>query len=475
LRTALKRIALLVVLFTCAMTWTCLMSINFGRRQGVPASGDYSAEVTYVDRAAFPDVTTYVSVLDGTGQRVQGLGEAAFSVYEDGREVGINTFIGSGIQPVTAVMLIDRSGSMRDESKMDDAIAAAVTFLDSLENGRDRLGVIAFNQDTEELGALALMDGTVRSHLHSQIAGLQPNGNTAYYDAVYEAVDMLQGVSGRKVVLALTDGEDTSSTIGSWHDVVEHAQTHNVVAYTIGLGGDVNRSVLRRMAEETGGEYYEEPSGSQLAELYADIAESLQDEYSLTYTSLTPQYDGTTRQVEVSVEVTSGTVSGTGSYAVGGTLTPSLSAWPCLGILPLLVLLVLPSAFDLVRGKGKLAQPEPALAPAPPAAQPPQRGRVEVPAAEPSVTCPKCGALLRPGARFCGACGAAPSTEAAVESVCVSCGAPLRVGAKFCQACGTLQANGQGPVSRAGQQTCTTCGAALKPTAKFCAKCGHRV
>ncbi|MFL7791504.1 MAG: VWA domain-containing protein [Anaerolineae bacterium] len=438
----MKRVLLVLLLFVCAVTWACLMSIDFWRPQSVAAPGGIVAEVTYVDQAEFPDVTLYLSVRDENDQMVTGLAQSAFSITEDGDARDSTAFIGSGDQPVTAVMLIDYSGSMEDGDKMPDAIDAALAFLDELEDGRDSLGVIAFDDAFTVLGDLQKMDEDVRADLHDQISALSPDGGTSYYDAIYKATSMLKGVSGRKVVLALTDGEDTSSSRTDLNEMIDYVQNSNVVIFTIGLGADVRSATLKRVAQETGGQYYEEPSGSDLARLYTDIAQSLQEEYSLTYRSSTPQSDGTTRQVDVTVQTSAGEAVAVGSYAVGGTFVPTLNVWSCAGGAVLLVLAVVmlaaPRLYDRMRARGQLAEPGPAPVPVPPAA--PVPAPESIPAAPAAATCSVCGEALRPGARFCKACGTPQ--------------APF----------GTLRAT-----------TCANCGAALRPGARFCAKCGQRV
>jgi VWFA-related protein len=449
----MKRVILLVLLFVLAVACACVMSIDFWRQRSTAAPDGVTAEVAYVDRAEFPKVTVYLSVLDGSEKPVSGLVESDFSIAEDGDARDITGFIGSGGQPVTAVMLIDRSGSMTDGAKMEGAIAAAQAFLDKLEDGRDSLGVIAFDDSFIVVGDLRTMEPDVREELHSQISILVPEGGTAYYDAIYRATGMLKDVPGRKVVLALTDGIDNRSARTNLSKMIEYVRDSNVVIYTIGLGADVEGSTLERIARETGGRYYEQPSGSQLAQLYADIAYDLQSEYSLTYGSPTPQLDGTTRQVAVAVGVPAGTALAVGSYAVGGTLAPSLNAWSCGGgfllMLLLIGLLVAPGLYDRARRRGRVAQPEAEPEaevrpePPPPATPPP--------AAE---TCPACGETLRPGARFCKACG---TPQAAWGTPQAAWGTPRAP-------CGAPQAT-----------TCAHCGKALRPGALYCANCGHRV
>ena len=110
-------------------------------------------------------------------------------------------------------------------------------------------------------------------------------------NAVYNALEDLQSQSGRKVVIAMTDGKDNQSR-HSLRSTIKFAQENKVPVYTIGLGRDVLESQLRTMANETGGQYYFSPDAGQLASLYQDLAQTLQNEYSLTYTSPTPRRDG---------------------------------------------------------------------------------------------------------------------------------------------------------------------------------------
>jgi VWFA-related protein len=483
----MKRWLLLLLLFILALGWVGLMSADFQGDQGTPAADGSSAEIAYFDydQSDFGEVTIYLTVRDGQGDSILGLDEEDFTITEDGVAVRVTEFIPGGAQPVTAVMLIDHSGSMEDGSKMADAKDAALTFLDQLQTGRDRVGVIAFDDETDMLGSLQSMSNSVRSRLERQIEQLYADGGTAYYDAIYQAADMLDGVSGRKVVLALTDGIDEHS-VRDRSAVLDYAKDNNIVLYTIGLGANVRGYILEDMAEETDGEYYEEPSSGQLAELYAELAQSLQEEYSLTYTSPTPRLDGTTRDVEVTAQLSSGTVSAVGEYAVGGTLTPTPNVWPCLGALPLLLMLVLPGLYDKLRGRGQLADAEPippAAVTPPPSPAPSARSRSgtsvmdepqpwvpPTPSASPEGdTCLSCGKELRPGAQFCPACGQPVFAEPQATPECAHCGTSLRPSAKFCPTCG------QSTSSDPNQPTCSHCGATLKVGAAFCAKCGRRV
>ncbi|HNL86632.1 MAG: zinc ribbon domain-containing protein [Methanoregulaceae archaeon] len=102
--------------------------------------------------------------------------------------------------------------------------------------------------------------------------------------------------------------------------------------------------------------------------------------------------------------------------------------------------------------------------------------------------CTSCGAPLRPGVKFCGACGAAnvpPVKKVVVKPAakpaqpdpegerCGSCGASLKPGVKFCGSCGAAVTTPVKAIPVSGQ--CASCGAVLKPGVKFCGSCGAKV
>ncbi|MFB0537509.1 MAG: VWA domain-containing protein [Anaerolineae bacterium] len=430
-----KRTALLVVLVAFAIAWVAVMSLDFSRKGGSVGADGSQATVTYVSESEFPRITVYLSVVDGSAQPLIGLSREAFALTEDGIPVDIEGFIGAGFQPVTAILLIDHSGSMDDYGKMQGAREAAKAFLANLQDERDRIGVTAFDHQESELYALSPISGADRAALNAKVDRLDAEGGTAYYDAVYNAVLQLQNQPGRKVVIALTDGIDEDSH-RSLNSAIKFAQESKVPIYTIGLGRDVYEGVLEKMAQETGGWYYFSPEASQLAALYEDLAHALQSEYSLIYTSPTPRLDGTRRDVVVTVEHPGATVSAAGDYTVGGILAPTIN-FPLFAVL-LLCLLFLLLVPGLVGGLVRRLQPSPApavsVAPAP--AQPPQV--VQKPMVVQKRQCPHCGHALRAEAKFCSGCGRtlAPAPAPTAQTTCPRCGRSLRPGAKFCSGCG---------------------------------------
>jgi len=399
MRRLTRKTILLAILIIFAIGWVVLMSLGTTTRPGAATGPDGStASITLLDAdSAFPIINTHVLVRDKAGQPVRGLGQEAFELTEDGIPVKITGFLGAGQQAVTAVLVIDHSGSM-EGSKMKGAQEAAKVFVSMTREDMDSLGILVFDDVIDTLSPLKPVNLADKDALMRQIDDVKADGNTAFHDAVYTALEQLQGASGRTVVIALTDGKDNESRRSVDH-VITFAKDNHVPVYTIGLGsrGDIDVGRLRKLAEETGGEFHQTPTADQLAELYRKIAQELQNEYVISYTSPTPELDGTRREVVVNLEYAGGTLSTSGPYAVGGIIKSSIN-YPFFGalLLLLLVLLALPGVGSRVYAR----RPAPevveavALTPVPvvaPPAGPAPRPLMPVPPSRPAparlVTC----------------------------------------------------------------------------------------
>lgn len=325
------RTTLLTGLGVFAILWTLLMGIGVG---GVSPTTDAArkdaaqfgagAHIMYVDESSFPDVTVYLAVNDAAGQPILGLQQAEFTLREDGKPVDITAFVGAGGGATSTALVIDQSGSMGDEDKMSGAIRAAQGYMDSLNVGRDRLGIIVFSNWSLTLAPLEVVTDGGRALWRGLLGALIPLAGTEFYAATIEGIKLLDGVSGRRVVLTLTDGMDNNGQ-ARLQETIDAALAANVPIYVVGLGSDVDRDGLQRLATATNGQVYFSPNAAELEKLYAAIASNLRNEYTLTYHSLTPNLDGTRRDLAVEIGAGSDAISASGGYAVGGILASSLN------------------------------------------------------------------------------------------------------------------------------------------------------
>jgi hypothetical protein len=172
-------------------------------------------------------------------------------------------------------------------------------------------------------------------------AAFRAYGGTALYDAVYWSVKQvaldprtrgsLVTAAGRsearRVVLALTDGNDNRSQT-SPEQVVRLARANGITIYTIGLGSDVRADALVRLARMTGGRYFQAPGPEALAQLYALIVRQLHSEYGLRYRSPNPSRDGTRREVSVRLRAAEGALNAQGWYQAPGAGSSVIALGP---------------------------------------------------------------------------------------------------------------------------------------------------
>lgn len=424
-----------------------------------PSVAQAPARVTQVDTARYPDVTLYVGVTGSDGRPVGGLAAKDFAVTEDGQPVTIADFAG-GAGPVSTVLVIDHSGSMDENDKIEGAQAAARAFVEQMRPG-DQTELISFNQRT----SVAERFTSSQDDLLRAIDDIEADGGTALYDSMVAGVAALKNVGGRRALLLLTDGQDCrDSTIcpdnygsrRSLEQAIAYAEQQNQPVYVIGLGergGDeregIDERVLQQIAGETDGEYFYAPGADQLADLYRRLSAGLQQEYTLTYRSPRPFYDGTRRDIRVSVGGAPAAASG---YVERHLI--DVRSDPRVGLLLLLPILGALLAPTLLRrrstnGQGPSTNPIPSaplnVVPIAIESGPALGSTIVQP---PSVVviasdvarCTTCdAALLRAGARFCAECGAAqPAPQAAPTRriFCDQCGRPMRDGAQFCAECG---------------------------------------
>lgn len=355
----LRRYTMLMILILVAFGWVALLSIPYGEAGTMRAVDGANGRFTLVDEAAFPTITGYALLQDVGGKVIDGLQQDDFVLTEDGIPVDF-TFTGAGEQPLTTMLVIDRSGSMKEERKMDGAIGAAQTFIDLLRPGRDTLGITTFSGDIETLLPIRALATVADQRAAGQLVEhIGPSGATRLNDAIIEAADDMQGTAGRRVIVALTDGVSDGDN-ASASDSINRALDAGIPVYTIGLGSDVDNEQLQRIAQQTGGAYYFAPDADELAALYANLARALQNEYSFTYQSPTPKLDGTRRTLELNVARANAPFTISDDYAVSGVLVLQRSPWLLFGLGgTLLVLGVAPS----VLGRRRKV-PTPAAVPA---------------------------------------------------------------------------------------------------------------
>jgi VWFA-related protein len=231
-------------------------------------------------------VILWVTAADKKGNLVTDLTRDDFEIFENDEQQRVIDFYREE-RPITMAILIDTSGSM--QGKIEEVHAAASAFVDTLRD-EDRALIIDFDDK------VFLIQDLTSDHLalKEAIESTEPLGATSIYDAIHAAYRKIGTIDGRKVVILLSDGEDSASQFG-FDRVLEEARTNNTMIFTIGLGiegGTPKKNVLKEFSDSTGGRYFFIRKAGQLAGTYERIAEELRSQYYLTYSTTNETWDG---------------------------------------------------------------------------------------------------------------------------------------------------------------------------------------
>ncbi len=276
-----------------------------------PGMGEYSLRVDV------PLVSVPVMVTTKTGQFIPGLKEQNFKILEDGVPQKISSFAIQKDAPITAVLLVEFAAN--SYYFIYDALNAAYTFASSLKK-EDWVAVeyydmrphilVDFTQNKQEiLGALNTL----------QIPTWQ---ETNLFDAVYDTVDRLERLEGHKYVILISSGIDTFSKLNYDQVLKKLKDSHDITIFAISTGqwirtvtepyqGPITQlnfiqadNQLNYFAKYTGGHAYFPRFEGAMRDIFADIGNTVRNEYVISYRPTNSKQDGTYRKIKI--ELTDG-------------------------------------------------------------------------------------------------------------------------------------------------------------------------
>jgi VWFA-related protein len=184
----------------------------------------------YRFRTGIELINVTATVTDASGRFVRGLTQADFRVYEDDQPIEVTHFSAERV-PVSLGIVVDTSASMTGQ-KIEAARHALDHFLFDLLGPEDEVFLYRFDTRPH------LVEGwtTDRNRIREQLARIRPDGATALYDAVAEALPLLDsGRHRKKALLVISDGIDTNS-VTDLHSVKQLIHQSEALVYAIGLG-----------------------------------------------------------------------------------------------------------------------------------------------------------------------------------------------------------------------------------------------
>jgi Ca-activated chloride channel homolog len=228
-------------------------------------------------------VNVFVGVTDQNGAIVGGLTRDDFSLSEDGRAQQIAIFERHSNMPLNLTLAIDTSDSVAKDLAVEQR--AARRFVHAVLRPQDQISLLEFASGVRELTPF-----TNRVYeIESGIAHLQGGGSTAFYDAIVLGSKRLGGQHGRRVLVVVSDGDDTVKG-ANYAQALEQALRNEVMIYSLidvpieasagrDLGGE---HALITLAEQTGGKSFY-VSANQLDKTFAQVSEDLRTQYFLAY------------------------------------------------------------------------------------------------------------------------------------------------------------------------------------------------
>ncbi len=267
-------------------------------------------------------VAVYATVTNARGRLEPDLKQDVFAIDDNGKRQTLTLFA-NDIQPITLIMLLDRSGSMKQNFDLEERAAEAFV-REMFPTDKARIGSFAKSIQIDPEDFTSDRD-TLLKILRND---LQDDGPTPLWNAVDRAIDKLLIEKGRRVVLVFTDGVDQPLNFQnhnkSLRDVMKRAEEEDVMVYAIGLagqngmpvvsgrgddrgrgmnpgafgglggrglGGNTGRAPsleqpdegLPKIAAATGGGYFELTSPRDLANTFAKVADELHHQYALGF------------------------------------------------------------------------------------------------------------------------------------------------------------------------------------------------
>jgi Ca-activated chloride channel family protein len=267
-------------------------------------------------------VSLFATVTDAQKRLVPDLVQDDFEVLDNDKPQNL-VFFENEVQPISVVVMLDTSGSMT--LTLNLLREAAIEFVTRLLPA-DSARIGAFN-DKIQFNAKFSND---RDQLVTDIKDMDYGNGTRLWDALSASLDELKGIDGRRVILVFTDGDDTESHNSSLGKVIDRARAEEVMIYAIGLesqffnGAGMVRTKpdrgLRKVADETGGGYFELTKTSELSSTFTRVAQELHSQYVLGFSPM--NLDGKVHKLAVRVKKPGMNARARRSY-LAGTEKPS--------------------------------------------------------------------------------------------------------------------------------------------------------
>jgi Ca-activated chloride channel homolog len=233
------------------------------------------------------EVPLVLTVTDHKGNYVGNLVQSELTILDNNREQTAVTFFEHQTNlPLSVAIVVDVSSSVAQRFIAEQGTIKS--FVHSVARSSDVVNIFAFN---ESLQLVAKVDNNWKEIAH-RVKKLHLKGNTALYDALVGAADFLhqEGAPSRRLIVVITDGEENDS-VYSLDGTIAHALKAEAAIYAVNVSYRVTEdaeakrgeSLLKRLADATGGNYLKAGENGELSGAFGKIRRELRSQYALSY------------------------------------------------------------------------------------------------------------------------------------------------------------------------------------------------
>jgi Ca-activated chloride channel family protein len=245
-------------------------------------------------------VNVFTTVTDSHGAPVANLTKDDFRLLEDGIPQEIRIFEKESAMPLSIALAIDTSGSTRRDIGLE--VSSAKKFVHSILRPVDRLSLFQISEDVDQVTRFT---SDVKQIEHG-IDHLMPGAGTSLYDGIFLCSEALLDREGRKVLVLITDGGDTTSKT-DYNNALRRAQQAEAIVYSIivvPVAADAGRNIggehaLIQISHDTGGKYYYAEGVEQIDDAFRRISDELRTQYLLAFYPNRRVSDSPFRRIQV--------------------------------------------------------------------------------------------------------------------------------------------------------------------------------
>jgi VWFA-related protein len=307
------------VFWLLSVAFICLLIPVF--RQTAAQSQDPPATTPQDDvvRVETDLVTTLFTALDSDRRFITNLRAEDVRILENGEAQEISLFERETDRPLTMVILVDTSRSQ--ERTLPQEKIAAKSFIDAvLRPEKDFVAVVSFTARPKVESSLTNDPAVLKRAVEQMEVEFPPNGCesdvspeedprcwTGLWDSIVSTVRAMLASSrkgGRRVIVVLTDGDDSSSR-ATRDEAIQTAVRNDVVIYGIGIGDPelyrIEKKPLARLTEKTGGRVYFPREQTELLSAFNQIQEEMRSQYVIAYVPKNRERDGAYRKLKIEI------------------------------------------------------------------------------------------------------------------------------------------------------------------------------